>query len=292
MNKDVLDGTGAATLIAVTLLLAVNQVLVVKVNTGLQPVFFAGVRSVLAVMFVALWLVARGRPPVLRREHLVPGLAMGAIFAAEFLCLFLALDMTALGRASVIFYSMPLWLAVMAHFGLPGQRITGIKGVGLLLAFAGTMTAILSRQPGTGGSLAGDLLALGAALGWAGTAFLARATKLRQAGPEMQLFWMVLVSGPILLLLSPLFGPLVRDLQTHHIFLLIAQSSVVVAGGFVVWLWLLSVYPTAVVASFSFLTPVFAMGFGVVLYGEEVTPAILAAAALVGSGILLINRRA
>jgi drug/metabolite transporter (DMT)-like permease len=291
MVKNTLDRSGAATLFAVTLLLAVNQVLVVEVNTGLQPVFFAGLRSGLAVLFLLLWLVVRGRPPVLRREHVLPGVAMGVIFAAEFLCLFLALDLTALGRASVIFYSMPLWLALMAHFGLPGQRITGVKGVGLLLAFAGTMVAILSRQPGTGGSLTGDLLALGAALGWAGTAYLARATRLREAGAEMQLFWMVLVSAPILLLVSPLFGPLLRDLQIHHILMLAFQGSIVVAGGFVVWLWLLSVYPTAVVASFSFLTPVFAMGFGVLLYGEEVTPAIMAAAALVGSGIVLINRR-
>lgn len=292
MTKDRLDGSGAAALLAVTLLLAVNQVLVVEVNSGLQPVFFAGLRSVLAVGFVALWLRMRGRRVTLRRDHLLPGLAMGTIFAAEFLCLFLALDMTALGRASVIFYSMPLWLALMAHFGLPGQRITGVKGLGLLLAFAGTMTAILSRQPGTGGSLTGDLLALGAAIGWAGTAFLARATRLAQAGAEMQLFWMVLVSGPLLLLVSPAFGPLVRALEVHHILLLIFQGSVVVAGGFMVWLWLLSVYPTAVVASFSFLTPVFAMGFGVMLYGEEVTVAIAIAATLVGSGIVLINRRA
>jgi len=291
MKKDALDGTGAATLLAVTLLLAANQVVVVEVNAGLQPVCLAGRRSALAGVFLALWLVIRRSPPVLRREHVLPGLAIGTIFAAEFLCLFLALDLTALGRASVIFYSMPLWLALMAHFGLPEQRITPVKGAGLLLAFAGTMTAILSRQPGIGGSLGGDLLALGAAIGWAGTAFLARATRLREAAAEMQLFWMVIVSGPILLAVSPLFGPLVRDLQMHHIWLLVFQSSVVVAGGFAVWLWLLSVYPTSLVASFSFLTPVFAIGLGVFLYGEKVTPAILLAAALVASGIVLINRR-
>ncbi len=291
MKKDTLDGTGATALLGVTLLLAINQVVVIEVNRGLQPVFFAGLRSCLAVGFVAAWLWARGRPVVLLRPHVLPGLAMGTIFAFEFLCLFLALDLTALGRASVIFYSMPLWLALMAHFGLPGQRITPLKGAGLALAFAGTMVAILSRQPGTGGSLAGDLLALGAALGWAGTAFLARATKLREAGAETQLFWMVLVSGPILLLVAPLFGPLIRDLDWHHILGLIFQASIVVAGGFAVWLWLLSVYPTAIVASFSFLTPVFAMAFGVVFYGEQVTPAIVLAAVLVSGGIVLINRR-
>ena len=291
MKKDRLDGTGLATVLGVTLLLAINQVIIVEVNRGLQPVFFAGLRSVLAVGFVGAWLWWRGRPPQLHRRHLVPGLLVGTIFAAEFLFLFLALDLTALGRTSVIFYSMPLWMAVMAHFGLPGERITRLKAIGLLLAFAGTATAILSRQPASGGSVLGDLCALGAALGWAGTAFLARKTSLREAGPEMQLFWMVLVSGPILLLASPFFGPLIRDLQPHHILGLVFQSSIVVAGGFVLWLWLLSVYPTSTVASFSFLTPVFALGFGVGFYGEEVTPALLVAVTLVAAGIALINRR-
>lgn len=285
-----MDGVGAATLLGVTLLLAINQVLVIEVNRGLQPVFFAGLRSVLAVVFVGGWLWWRGRPPVLRRRDVIPGLAVGLIFAAEFLCLFLALDLTALGRASVIFYSMPLWLALMAHFGLVGQRITRAKAAGLLLAFTGTAVAILSRQPGTGGSLMGDLLALCAAFGWAGTAFLARRTSLVEIGAEMQLFWMVLVSGPILLALSPLFGPLIRDLTAYHILGLLFQSSVVVAGGFILWLWLLSVYPTAIVASFSFLTPIFAISLGVLLYGEQVTVPILFAAGLVACGIALINR--
>ncbi|MEF3047847.1 DMT family transporter [Pseudotabrizicola sp. L79] len=290
MQKDRLDLVGGATLVGVALLLAVNQVIVVEVNRGLQPVFFAGLRSVLAVGFVWAWLAWRGRPPVLRRKDLGAGLAIGTVFAAEFLCLFLALDLTALGRASVIFYSMPLWLALMAHFGLAGQRITRWKAAGLALAFVGTAGAILSRQAATGGSLAGDLLALGAAFGWAGTAFLARRSSLREVGAEMQLFWMVLVSGPILIVLSLAFGPWVRELSGYHILGLLFQSSIVVAGGFILWLWLLSVYPTATVASFSFLTPVFAMGFGIAMYGERVTVPMLIAALFVAAGIVLINR--
>ena len=59
------------------------------------------------------------------------GLLMGLIFAAEFLFLFLALDLTTVVRTSIIFYSMPVWLALMAHVGLPGERITRTKAVGL-----------------------------------------------------------------------------------------------------------------------------------------------------------------
>ncbi|NBE08656.1 DMT family transporter [Paragemmobacter ruber] len=290
-RKDRLDAFGATALFGVMLLLAFNQILVKWVNTGLQPVFFAGLRSALAVVFVALWLIWRGRPPRLTRSDLAPGILIGTIFALEFLCLFLALDLTAVSRASVIFYSMPVWFALMAHVLLPGERLTLVRSAGLALAFAGTAWAILSRSPDTEGSLVGDLLALGGALGWAGTAVVARASRLRAAGPEMQLFWMVLVSAPILILAAPLFGPLLRDVTPLHIVGLIFQSSIVVAGGFIGWLWLLSVYPASTVASFSFLTPILAVFLGWLFFDESVTPALLGASALVAVGIVLINRR-
>lgn len=291
MRKSRLDGAGVAMLLGVQGLLAVNQVIIKLVNAGLQPVFFAGLRSLLAVGFVWAWLAWKGRPPRLRRQAWGVGLLMGALFAAEFLFLFLALDLTTVGRSSLFIYSMPVWCSLLAHFGL-GERITGPKAAGLALAFAGCAVAILSRPSSGEASLAGDLCALGAAWGWAVTAYIARRPVMRGEGPEMQLFWMILVSAPILLLAAPFFGPLIRELHTLHIVGLVFQSSIVVAGGFIAWLWLLSVYPASTVASFSFLTPILAILLGAILFGETVGPAILIAAALAAAGIVLINRPA
>jgi drug/metabolite transporter (DMT)-like permease len=291
MRKARLGGFGLMMLLGVQGVLAVNQILIKFVNDGLQPVFFAGLRSLLAIGVVWAWLLWRGRPPRLTRASLGAGLLIGTLFAAEFLFLFLALDLTTVGRSSLIMYSMPVWYAFLAHFGL-GERITPIKAVGLAFAFLGCGFAILSR-PDTGeASLAGDLCALAAAWGWALTAFVARRPVMRAEGPEMQLFWMVLVSAPLLLLAAPFFGPLIRDLQPVHVAGLLFQSTVVVAGGFIAWLWLLSVYPGSTVASFSFLTPVLALMLGAVLFGETVTWSILVAASLVALGIILINRPA
>ncbi|CAN1532558.1 RhaT Permeases of the drug/metabolite transporter (DMT) superfamily [Paracoccaceae bacterium] len=289
MRKDQLDVFGGSVLLGVSLLLALNQIGVKIVNAGLQPVFYAGLRSVLAVFFVWGWLAYKGRPPRIKAESVGPGLLIGVCFAAEFLLIFLAIDLTTVGRASVIMYSMPVWYVFLAHFGL-GEKTTPLKALGLALAFAGCAWALLSR-PSTGeASLVGDLCALGAAWGWALTAFVARRPVMRAEGPEMQLFWMVLVSGPILLLASLFFGPLIRDLQNIHLVLLLLQSSVVAAGGFITWLWLMSVYPSSTVASFSFLTPVLALFLGATFFGETLNGAILGAVVLVAIGIILINR--
>jgi drug/metabolite transporter (DMT)-like permease len=292
-RKDRLDAFGAVGLTAIAALLSFNQIVIVWVNEGLQPVFFAGLRSCLAVLFVGAWLWSQGRPPRYTPGTGRAGLAMGLVFSAEFLCLFIALDLTAVSRAVVIFYSMPVWLALMSHFGLPGERLTGPRILGLLVAFSGTTVAILDRT-GAGGqpaSLMGDLLALGAAFGWAGTAYLAKGTSMRAVGAEMQLFWMVAVSGPVLLLAAPFFGDLIRELRPAHIGWLVFQSSVVVAGGFIGWLYLLSVYPASSVGSFAFLTPVISLCLGWLFLGEHIGPGLLVAAALVGTGLVLINRR-
>lgn len=254
--------------------------------------FFAGLRSALAVVFVWGWLKYRGLTGRVRLADLGPGLAMGVMFAAEFLCLFLALDLTLVSRASIIFYSMPVWMGILAHFYLPGERLNAVRALGLLLAFCGTAYAISARPEGAGaGSLTGDLLALGGAWGWAATAFVARKTRLREAGPEAQLFWMVAVSAPILLAISPAFGPLIREVEPIHWVWLVFQASVMVTGGFIAWLWLLSVYPTATVASFSFVTPLLAILFGHVVFDEPLTFALGVAFALAAAGIILINRR-
>lgn len=289
-RKDHMDGFGALSLIGFALFLAFNQILIKYVNQGLQPVFFAGLRSAIAVVALAIWMRARGRTIALERAVLWPGLAVGLAFSVEFLALFTALDLTTVTRTSIIMYSMPVWLTVGAHFVLPGERIGLAKTVGLAAAFGGVAWALLDRSTAQGhGSLQGDLCALLASWCWAAITLIARGSALKQVRPEMQLFWQVLVSAPVLLLAAPFFGPLVRDLVPLHLLGLLFQGVVVVAAGFVFWLWLLSIYPASSVASFSFLSPIFGVLLGWLILSEPISLATIAAAGLVAVGILLIN---
>ncbi len=288
-KKSQIDLFGAVALTGFALLLAFNQVVIKVTNGGLQPVFFAGLRSAGAVVCIWLWLKWRGIPLKFTKGTRMAGFAMGGVFAFEFLCLFVALDLTAVSRASVIFYSMPVWLAVMAHFILPDDKITPLKALGLSLAVVGVGVAILTRGDNAG-SVWGDLAALGAAIGWAVTAMLAKASSLRHVRPEIQLMWQVGVSAPLLLGAAFFFGPFVRDLAPVHLAGLAFQIIVVVSAGFIFWLWLLSIYPASGVASFSFLSPVLAVGLGWLMLGEEVGPSLIVALILVAAGIVLINR--
>ena len=288
-KKSQIDTFGAVALTGFALLLAFNQVVIKVTNGGIQPVFFAGIRSAGAVICIYAWMRWRGIPLDWQKGTRTAGILAGTVFGFEFLCLFIALDLTTVGRTGVLFYAMPLWMAAIAHFVMPDDRMSAQKAAGLALAFAGVAWAILTRDSGES-SLLGDLAALGAGLGWAIVAVMAKASPLAKLKPEMQLFWQVLVSAPILLFAALFFGDLIRDLQWIHIAGLLFQIVVVVSAGFIFWLWLLSIYPASGVASFSFLSPVMAVGLGWLMLGEQVGPQLLISLVLVAAGIFLINR--
>ena len=44
---------------------------------------------------------------------------------------------------------MPVWLAIFAHFLLPGEQLTPARALGLALALVGVTWAVLERDPVT-----------------------------------------------------------------------------------------------------------------------------------------------
>lgn len=289
-RKSQMDSFGAVALTLFALHLAFNQVVVKITNGGFEPVFGAGLRSLGAMVVLLAWMKFRGIGWRLPRAAMTGAIISGLLFAIEFMCLFTALDFSTVSRTSIIFYSMPVWLALSAHFLLPGERLSGLRIVGLGLAMGGVVLALLDRSSGQV-SLLGDVLALVSAICWAGIALCVRVTPLADVPPAQQLIWQLIVSTPILLLMAPLFGDLIRDVQPIHIAGMVFQIFAVASFGFLIWFWLMKLYPASSVASFSFLSPVFAVILGWLVLGETIGLQIWMALGLVALGIFLINRR-
>ena len=289
-RKSQMDLFGAVALIVFALNLAFNQVVIKVTGEGFNPVFAAGIRSVGAVVVLLIWMRLSGVSFSVPRAAWFGGILSGILFATEFTILFIALDIGTVSRVSVIFYTMPVWLALIAHFLFPGEGLTVWKIAGLVLAVSGVAMALLDRGS-TEVSLLGDLLALGSAFCWAAIILCLRLTALREVPPAQQLMFQLVVSAPILLLIAPFFGPLIRDLEPIHYAAMAFQIVCVASLGFLAWFWLLSIYPSSSVASFSFLSPVFAVILGWLLLSEDVVLSVWVALVLVASGIFLINRK-
>lgn len=291
-RKDSIDLSGAALLIAFSALLGFNQVCIKLVNEGLNPVFQAGLRSACAFVVVLAFALYMRRKLSFRDGTLIPGLVTGMLFSVEFVMLFQALDYIDVSRASVLFYTMPFWVTVLAHVFIPGERITRLKSAGLLLALVGVAITLGFNQEtyaDTPKALLGDLFCLLAAVAWALIAIIIRTTNLKSACPEMQLLYQLAVSAPVLLLLAMSGGEMLRE-PTVLIWSIFAfQVIVVVSIGFLSWFWVLSIYPVANMAVFSFLAPVFGVFFGWLILSEEITLNIALALIFIAIGIALVN---
>ncbi len=290
VRKDAMDAMGTSLLVGFSVLLGLNQALVKIVNEGFSPLFQSGLRSVCAFLPVLLFALYMRRKLSVSDGSLPWGLLNGIFFCAEFGLLFVALDYTTVARVSLFFYIMPVWVAIGAHFLIPEEPLNRNKIAGLAIALAGVALA-LTADLGDAGPQAwlGDLLALAGGLCWAGIALLTR-LKLSGCSSEMNLLYQLAVSAVVLTLIAPLFGPVLREVTPLILGVFAFQVIVVVAIGFVVWFWILSIYPVSNMASFGLLSPVFGVFFGWLIFGDPLTPAFLAALVCAGIGIVLVNR--
>jgi drug/metabolite transporter (DMT)-like permease len=265
---------------------------------GIPPVLQAGLRSVVAAPLLFAWCRWRGVDlgGLRRSGTLSAGAALGAVFALEFLFLYLGIGLTAASRGVVFLDTAPFFVAIGAHFLLPGDRLTPAKAAGLGVAFGGVVLAFadgLSAPGATGGgaSLLGDAMCLlGGAL-WAAIILMVRATRLRDAPPAFALLCQLAVSAPLLLLASPLLGERPALSITPRVAAAFLYQAVgVAAASYLAWLWLIARHSTSRLSAFSVLTPVFGVLAGVALLGESVGPLFGLAVALVAAGLWLVNR--
>jgi drug/metabolite transporter (DMT)-like permease len=290
--RDALDPAAMALLVVLCATWGLQQVAVKVANAGISPLTQVGWRSAGAALLLMAWARARGVPLFARDWTLGPGLAAGALFAAEFALIYWGLALTDAARGVLFIYTAPFFVALGAHWFVPGDRLTRLKAIGLAAAFAGLAIAFADGLSlPTGRELAGDLLCLAGAALWGATTVLIKASRLARVSAEKTLFWQLGVAALALPALALALGEPGFFAPTPLVLAAFAFQAVVVAfASFTAWFWLVRRYPASRLASFTFLTPVFGVAFGGLLLGERVGPALIASVALISVGVWLVNR--
>ena len=268
-----------------------SQVSIKVANRGVSPIFQAAVRSIIAASLVALWARARSLPLIHRDRTLVHGLAIGLLFGTEFVFVYLGLYYTTASHAVIFLYTAPLFVAVGAHWLLPAEPMTGRKGIGLLLAFCGVLATFWdSLQSPTRLQLLGDLLSLAAGFLWAATSLYLKRIVRTSMTPSQMLFYQLGFSAVQLSAMTLLLeSRQVTDLNATVLASLAYQGIIVAFASYLVWFWLIQVYPVSSISAFTFFTPIFGILLGGVLLREPLTVKLLIGGALVTGGMLLVN---
>lgn len=290
--RKALDARAFSLMLGLTALWGFQQVAIKLTAPDISLVMQAGIRSVIATALLLAWAQWRGTPLFGRDGTLGAGIAAGLLFGGEFIFIYGGLEHTAASRMVVFIYLAPVLTALGLHWLVPGEKLVRTQWAGVLVAFAGIALAFGDGFAAARGSLLGDFFGLVAAVLWAATTVLIRATGLARISAAKTLFYQLVVSAPMLLAASLLMGEVgVVALAPLALASLAYQGVLVAFGSYLVWFWLLTRYLAARLSVFSFLTPLFGVLFGVLILREPLTPSFIGAALLVGAGIVLVNRR-
>jgi drug/metabolite transporter (DMT)-like permease len=270
------------------------QQVAIKLAAPDVPLVLQGaLRSAIATVCLLAWARLRGIPLFRPDRSLRPGLVAGTLFAVEFALIYAGLAWTTAARMVVFVYLAPCLTALGLALWVPGERLTPLQWTGVALAFAGMVVAFADGfAAAQGPTFAGDLCGVVAAVLWAATTVLIRATRLARATATKVLFYQLGVSAILLAVAAPFLDRAGGAAFTPVALASLAYQSVVVAfASYLVWFWLLTRYLGGRLAVFAFLAPLFGVAFGRLVLGDPVSPTFLGAAAMVGAGIALVNAR-
>ena len=181
---------------------------------------------------------------------------------------------------SVFIYLTPALTALGLHFFVRGERLSPLQWLGVAIAFVGLFLAFAEGFFSGQRTWVGDLCGIIAAILWASTTVLIRATSLSHASATKTLFYQLAVSVIVLPIASIAMGePGVVSLSPVALASLAYQGAIVAFASYLAWFWLLT------------RTPMFGVLCGVVFLGEPLTGHFAVAALLVAAGIVLVNLR-
>ncbi|MFH1604950.1 MAG: DMT family transporter [Pseudomonadota bacterium] len=271
-----------------------NQVAIKVAAADISPIMQAGLRSIIATALLLAWARLRRISLFGRDGTLKGGLAAGTLFAAEFVFIYVGLAHTAASRMAVFLYLAPCLTALGLQWFVPGERLNAGQWTGVALAFLGVALAFADGfSAAQGSTFLGDAFGVIAAAMWAATTVLIRSTRLSAASATKTLFYQLGISALLLPVASLVAGEHGIVALTPRAVASLAYQSVIVAfASYLVWFWLLTRYLAGRLAVFSFLTPLFGVAFGVMILSEPLSAVFIGAAALVGAGIVLVNKPA
>ncbi len=261
---------------------------------GVPPFTGVAVRFTIAgALLLALALVAGvrlGRAPHEKSLWVTNGVLS---FCLSYSIVYWSEQYISSGLASVLFATMPLFVAALAHLMLANERLSPRAGAGLLLGFAG-VAVIFSDDLAL---LGGEQVRHAALVMLVSPLVSAIATvAIKRWGTGVHPLSVsavpMLFTGAVMGAVALVFErgrPVVFDGRSVGAILYLAVLGSAVT--FTVYYWLLARVTATQLALISYLIPIVALAIGAVLLAEPLRPRVLAGSALILVGVVIVSRQ-
>ena len=159
------------------------------------------------------------------------------LFAAEFILIYQGLLYTTATRATLFIYLAPFFVVLGARIMLPADRFGAAQWLGLALSFAGMLIAFGVPTPALDPrQLTGDVMMVAAALFWAATTLLIKASALNRVSAEKVMLYQLVVSAPIMAAAAYFTGEHIVQMPSAIALGALAYQTIwVVSVTFVIW---------------------------------------------------------
>jgi drug/metabolite transporter (DMT)-like permease len=262
--------------------------------TAIPPFWSAFWRMLIGLPLIAIWAKVQGIPLWPEPEEWRPLLVLGLLCFAQISLLNLGTFYTSAAYAVVLLNSHPIFTNLVSHYFTPGDRVSWMRTVGLLVAFGGICLVFLGRPDAhwaprpTLGNIISTCSALFVAVRAVATKRVAQTTD-----PTRLIFWTLIFSIPLYLLCAVVFEALLTaPLLWKPLLGLLYQSFIVAGFCFIMWTRLLRDHPPGVISVFAFPTPIFGLIFSAFFFSERLAPPLIIGVIAVVAGILIVARTA
>jgi len=208
----------------------------------------------------------------------------------------LSLQYQSSGVTSIFVTTSPALMVVAAHLFLPDEKMTRNKVLGVVLALSGSLFLVLRGESGLAdvsraSSLGFTLIFIGLCTDVANAIFVRR--RMRHMDPMAVTGIRLSVGALITIIVALLVSNFSWASITPAGYFSLAYAALIGAlGGQFLAFYITRRFGATAFSLTSYLVPIIATSFGVLVLGEIVTWGMLIGVLLIGGGIYLINRRA
>lgn len=281
---------GAVMLVTLLCVLFGANAIAVKLTfRGFGVFSSASIRFGIAAVVIALWAALTGRSFRLKPGQAKHLMVYSTLFAVQLSLFYVGLHRTQASRATLLINLLPFIVLILAHFFIPGDRMTLRKLAGLLLGFAGVVCVFVGDAGLTGRVRAGDAFVLAATTIWAcNIVYLKRV--INTFTPFHIVFYSILMSFPLFGLEALIFdAAVVYTLSVEAVLALLYQALVTASFGFIAWNSLLKKYGAVNLHSFVFIMPMAGVYLAGLVLDEPISPYLQLSLALIVAGLLVVH---
>lgn len=256
---------------------------------GLGAFTTAGLRFAIGAFGISLWAGITRRSFSIKKGQLHQILIVSILFTLQLSLLYFGFSKTNASRGTLLINLQPFFVLCLAHFFIPGDRISKKKILGLMIGFSGMVLVFVGKEGTTEDVQMGDLMILSTAFVWACNTIYSK--KIIDTFDPFHLVLYPMIFSVPCFFLQGLFwdGQAIRYVNPQVLGALFYQGLLTAAFGFVAWNYMLQKYGAVSLHSFIFIMPIAGVLLGGLVLSEPISMSIVSALVLIVSGVVVVN---